>query len=73
MKDWFLNLWQDIKEDPFGFIFELIFVLVFSSVLFALIVLFYGTCTGQITKRSYKSFHGLMPVYTGKYVILIPY
>ena len=73
MKDWFLNLWQDIKDDPFGFILELLFVLLLSSVLFALIVLFYGTCTGQITKRSYKSFHGLTPVYTGKYVILIPY
>ena len=27
MKDWFWNLWQDIKDDPFEFILELLMAL----------------------------------------------
>lgn len=66
MKDWFWNLWQDIKDDPFGFILELLMVLLLIIVLFAL---FYGFCTGQLTSRDDKE----MPMYIGKNLIFIPY
>ncbi len=73
MKDWFWNLWQDIKDDPFGFILELLIVLLLIFALFVLIVLFYGVCTGQITSRGGKNVHGIKPMYIGKNLIFIPY
>lgn len=71
MKDWFWNLWQDIKDDPFGFILELIIVLL---LIFALLVLIgYGVRTGQLTSRGGKDVHGIRPMYIGKNLIFIPY
>ena len=73
MKDWFLNLWQGIKDDPLGFICELLFVLLLIFTLFVLIVQFYSVCTGQITSKGDKGSHGMYPMYIGKQLILIPY
>lgn len=73
MKDWLWNLWQDIKDDPFVFILELLIVLLLIFALFMLIVLFYSICTGQITSSSDKDVHGIMPMYIGKNVIFMPY
>lgn len=73
MKDWFKSLWEDIKDDPLGFTLECFLVLLAIFLIFALIVVIYGVCTGQVADNGDNDVHGIIPVPMGKSFIFIPY
>ena len=73
MRDWFRDLWEDIKDDPVNFILGIFMWLIIISFIVFIIALLYCICTGKMTGGSDNDVHGMVPIPMGKSFIFLPY
>ena len=73
MKNWFKDLWEDIKDDPGNFILDIFIWLINISLMVFIIALIYCVCTGKMIGGSDNDVHGMVPIPIGKSIVFLPY
>lgn len=75
LKDWLSNFWWNFRQDPWGYIFYWILILLIIVGIAFMILLIYLACTGQIKDTGGgHAPHGinLIPMYNGDNVTFLP-
>lgn len=68
------NFWWNFRQDPWGYIFYWILILLIIAGIAFIILLIYLACTGQIKDTGDSSSHGIymIPMYNGGNVTFLP-
>ena len=74
LKDQLQYFWWGFKQDPWGYIFYWILILLIIAGVAFIILLIYLACTGQIKDTGDSSSHGIymIPMYNGNNVTFLP-